>query len=162
MFDFFDYFDYGATSSIEYKDVDAARLKVQEYLETKDQLKQWSSGYTMALYDYVTQLQAPSTTRFYYLVAEEAERLTKIKDNTGQLLYGVPKKYDAFQNYMLNAVEASQAALKREEDANLLSVLKKTYDKTVGDVKKAADPRTNIYALGAVVLLGALLVSRLR
>lgn len=162
MFDFFDFFDYGATSSIEYKDVDAARLKVQEYLETKDQLNQWSSGYTMALYDYVTQVQAPSTTRFYYLVAEEAERLTKIKDNTGQLLYGVPPKYDAFQAYMLSAVDASQAALKREEDANLVSVLEKTYDKTVGDVKKAADPRTNIYALGAVVLLGALLVSRLR
>jgi len=158
----FDFFDYGATSSIEYKDVDAARLRLQQYFETKDNLKQWPTGYTMSLYEFVTYLKPPSAAQLYYQTAIEADRLTKLKDDKGELLFGVPPKYDKFQAYMLSAVQASEAASQRAEDAGLLSVLSKTYEKTAKEVQDAIDPRKNIYALGAVVLLGAFLFTRLK
>ena len=156
----FDFFDYGATSSIEFKDVDAAKLRVQQYLEEKDQLKVWPTGYTMSLYEYVTDLRAPSTTRFYFLIGQEADRLAKMKNQAGQLVFGEPPKYESFQAYMLSAVEASQAALKREEDASLLSDLSKTYDKSVEDIKKAIDPRLSPLALGVVLVGGYFLFKR--
>ena len=158
----FDFFDYGATSSIEYKDVDAARLKLQQYFETKDNLKKWPTGYTMSLYEFVTYLKPPSAAQLYYQTAIEADRLTKLKNSDGVLVFGEPPNYTKFQNYMLSAVQASESASQREQDAGLLEVLAKTYDKSVTDIKDAVDPRKNLYALGAVVLVGLFVASRLK
>lgn len=144
-----DFFDYGATSSLEFKDSQAAKSYILKQISTANQAGKMNDLFAMSLFEYVKSL--PITTpapEVYALTEAETIRLTNV--------VGVPMpvNFDKWLAFLAAAEEASLSALNREEEATVTNVLKETAKQTAKDAAEKANPKTNPipFILGAAAL----------
>jgi len=144
-----DFFDYGATSSLEFKDSQAAKSYILKQISTANQVGKMNDLFAMSLFEYVKSL--PITTpapEVYALTEAETIRLTNV--------VGVPMpvNFDKWLAFLAAAEEASLSALGREKEATFTNVLKETAEQTGKDVADKANPKKNPipFILGAAAL----------
>mgnify|MGYP003134516830 FL=1 len=142
-----DYFDYGATSSLEFKDSQAAKSYILKQIETANSVGKMNDLFAMSLYEYVKAI--PLTTpspEVYALTEAESVRLTNV--------VGVPMpvNYDKWLAFLGAAEDAASSAKTREEEATLGNVIKETAEQTAKDIK---NPKKNPlpFILGGLVLI---------
>jgi hypothetical protein len=144
-----DFFDYGATSSLEFKDSQAAKSYILKQISTANQVGKMNDLFAMSLFEYVKSL--PITTpapEVYALTEAETIRLTNV--------VGVPMpvNFDKWLAFLAAAEEASLSALGREKEATFSNVLKETAKQTAKDAADKANPKKNPlpFILGAAAL----------
>ena len=132
-------FDYGAISSLEFKDSQAAKSYILKQIETANSVGKMSDIFAIALYEYVKSI--PNTTKaseVYALTEAETIRLVNVVG------IPAPANYDKWLNFLASAEGASQSAADREKEATIGNVLGETAKKTKKDVEEKTDPRKSL------------------
>ena len=145
-----DDFDYGATSSLEFKDSQAAKSYVLKQISTANTAGVMSDIFAMSLFEYVKTL--PITTpapEIYALTEAETIRLVNVVG------IPAPQNYDKWLAFLASAEDASLSAAGRAKEATFTNVVTGTTKQTVQDIKDTADPRKSPwpFIIGGAVLL---------
>lgn len=131
-----DEFDYGATSSLEFKDSQAAKSYILKQIQTGNSVGKMSDIFAIALYEFVKTL--PLTTppaEMYALTEAETIRLVNVVG------IPAPANYDKWLALLASAEDASGAAKDREKEATATNVFTKTATKSTTDARNLIDPR---------------------
>ena len=147
---FEDDFDYGAVSSLEFKDSQAAKSYILKQIKTANEVGKMSDIFAMALFESVKTI--PNTTpaaEIYALTEAETIRLV----NTVGI--PAPDNYDKWLAFLASAEDASLSAAGREQEATFSNVIGETAKKTKKDIKDKTDPRYSPWPwlIGGAVLL---------
>jgi hypothetical protein len=144
-----DFFDFGAVSSLEFKDTQAAKSYILKQIETANGVGKMNDLFAMSLFEYVKSI--PITTpapEVYALTEAETIRLTNV--------VGVPMpvNFDKWLAFLAAAEEASLSALGREKEATFTNVLRETAKQTAKDAADKANPKKNPvpFIIGGIAL----------
>ena len=145
-----DEFDYGAVSSLEFKDSQAAKSYILKQIKTANEVGKMSDIFAIALYEYVKTL--PITTpasEIYALTEAETIRLVTVVG------IPAPQNYDKWLAFLASAEDASLSAAGRAKEATFTNVVTGATQQTVQDVKDTADPRKSPwpFIIGGALLL---------
>jgi len=133
-----DFFNFGATSSLEFKDSQASKSYILKQISTANQIGKMNDLFAMSLFEYVKALPiSTNAAEIYALTEAESIRLTNV--------VGVPMpvNYDKWLAFLAAGEEASRSAIVREDEATISSVIGETVKQTADDVAKKANPKTN-------------------
>lgn len=145
-----DEFDYGATSSLEFKDSQAAKSYILKQIQTANSVGKMSDIFAIALYEYVKTL--PLTTppaEMYALTEAETIRLVNVVG------IPAPANYDKWLSFLASAEDASGSAKEREKEATATNVFTQTAKKSKTDLQTLVDPRKSPvpWIIGGLFLL---------
>ena len=144
-----DFFDFGATSSLEFKDAQAAKSFILKQIETANSVGKMNDLFAMSLYEYVKQIpNSTPTPEIYALTEAESVRLTNV--------VGVPMpvNYDKWLAFLASAEDASSSAKTREEEATITNVLGETAKQSAQAAADLANPKKSPipFIVGGLVL----------
>lgn len=142
--------DYGAVSSLEFKDSQAAKSYVLKQISTANSVGKMSDIFAMSLFEYVKTI--PITTpaaEMYALTEAETIRLVNVVG------IPAPDNYDKWLSFLASAEDASLSAAGRAKEATFSNVVSGATQQTVQDIKDTADPRKSPWPwiIGGAVLL---------
>ena len=144
-----DFFDFGAVSSLEFKDTQAAKSYILKQINTANNVGKMNDLFAMSLFEYVKSLPIETMpSEVYALTEAESIRLTNV--------VGVPMtvNYDKWLAFLAAGQEASSSAKKREKEATIGSVLGETAKETRADLENKLNPKKNPipFIIGGIAL----------
>jgi len=143
-------FSYGATSSLEYKNSEAAIQNVLRQIIEANKAGKMGDLFAVSIFEYVKMLPlAAAPFEIYALTEAESLRLTNV--------VGVPMpvNFDKWIMWLGSAESAALSATQRTETATASQVFTQTVDQTSDTLKKAIDPKRSPipFIVGGLFLL---------
>ena len=128
-------FDYGAVSSLEFKDSQAAKSYILKQIQTANEVGKMSDIFAMALYESVKSIPISTpASQIYALTEAETIRLVQTVG------IPAPDNYDKWLAFLTSAEDAALSATERAKTATASNVFSETAKKTAKDAKDKADP----------------------
>ncbi len=131
-----DEFDYGAVSSLEFKDSQSAKSYILKQIQTANSVGKMSDIFAIALFEYVKTLPLSTpAAEMYALTEAETIRLVNVVG------IPAPANYDKWLAFLASAENAAGAAKERAGTATATNVFSETAKKSTQEAKDLADPR---------------------